>query len=171
MLQPDGTAYFYSGIVPRSSCGHSFLYVVLTWNEGTPAFCGLCFLYNVFRDEHPTRIHEYKQLALNGNPETKHEFLNHLQSSLGLAAPQPGQSLRNYRLAREQYSRKPDRAKHPVTSALWELFGSQPKMAKPLLRALLGVEENEIARQMDWSIYNLQTTMAKAIRTALRYVR
>lgn len=171
MLQPNGILYFYTVVQQNFGCSHSFLYVVSTWNEGTPAFCGLCFLYNVFRDEHPTRIHEYKQLTVNGNPETKQAFLKHVESVMGLTGPKPGQSLRNYRLAREQYSRRPNRSNLPVTSALWELFGSQPKMAKPLLRALLGVTEPDIARQLDMSIYNLQTTIAKAIRTTLRYVR
>lgn len=101
----------------------------------------------------------------------KEAFLKYIESQMGLVAPAPGQPLKKFRLAREQYSRKPRKTSTPATYALWELFGSQPKMAKPLLRLLLGVEESDVARQLDMSIYNLQTTVAKGIRTSLRYVR
>lgn len=171
MLEPDGSAYFYTVVQQNFGCSHSFLYVVWHWNEPTPAFCGLCFLWNLFRDEAPSRIHEYKQLAENGNPAMKEAFLKYIESQMGLVAPAPGQPLKKFRLAREQYSRKPRKTSTPATYALWELFGSQPKMAKPLLRLLLGVEESDVARQLDMSIYNLQTTVAKGIRTSLRYVR
>lgn len=171
MIEPDGSAYFYSPQHPGFACGHSFLYVVWRWNEVTPAFCGLCFLASLFEDEVPKKMHEYKQLAENGNPETYGLFLAHLQSQMGLHAPPPEQSLSQFRRAREQYSPKPPRSQLPVTHALWQLFGSQPKMAKPLLRMLLGLSENEIARQTGDSIYNIQTTVAKGIRTSLRYVR
>lgn len=171
MLEPDGSAYFYTPLPLNFGCSHSFLYVVWHWNEKTPAFCGLCLLISIFQDEVPRRIHEYKQLAENGNPETKQQFLNHLEANLGLVAPKPGQNLKQFRLAREQYIRRPSRSQLPVTHALWTLFGFQPKMAKPLLRMLLGLTETEIARQLDMSIYSVQTTVAKAIRTTLRYVR
>jgi hypothetical protein len=171
VLEPDGSAYFYTVVRQNFGCSHSFLYVVWHWNERTPAFCGLCFLWNLFRDEAPSSIHEYKQLAENGNPAMKASFLKFLESQMGLVGPSPGQSLKNYRLARGQLSRKPSKASSPATFALWELFGSQPKMAKPLLRLLLGVEESDVSRQLEMSLYNLQTTVAKGIRTSLRYVR
>lgn len=171
MLEPDGSAYFYSNLVPVSGCGHSFLYVVWRWNEKTPAFCGLCFLSALWKDEAPTRIHEYKQLAVNGNPETKESFLKYLESNLGLREPLPGQSLKNFRLAREQYSRRPSKKSSPATFALWTLFGYQPRMAKPLLRMILGLSETDISRQTGESLYNIQMSVAKGIRTSLRYVR
>lgn len=171
MLEPNGMAYFYAVVQQNFGCGHSFLYVVWRWNEQTPAFCGLCFLANLFRDEAPTRIHEYKQLAENGNPQTKHAFLKYLEHNLGLIAPQPGESLKNFRLARKQYSARPDKESSPATFALWTLFGFQPQMAKPLLRMVLGWSERDIARDTDASIYNIQTSVAKGIRTSLRYVR
>lgn len=170
MLQPDGTAYFYGVTQQNFGCSHSFLYVVWTWNERTPAFCGLCFLTNLFRDEHPTRIHEYKKLADNGNPDMKSAFVSHLQHALGMKSPLPGQSLKNFRLAREQYARKPSKQHQPATFALWTLFGYQPKMAHLLLRMMLGSTENDLLTE-GFSIYQTQTTVAKAIRTALRYVR
>jgi hypothetical protein len=171
MIQPDGSVYFYSPLRTSFPCAHSFLYVVWTWNEWTPAFCGLCFLDALFKDEVPKKIHEHKQLAENGNPETSGVFLAHLQAQLGLHSPKPDEPLHQFRRAREQYSPKPPKSQLPVTYALWKLFGDQPKMAKPLLRMLLGQTENEIARQTGDSIYNIQTTVAKGIRTTLRYVR
>jgi hypothetical protein len=127
-------------------------------------------LSNLFKDELPTRIHEYKKLADNGNPDTKPAFLAHLQHALGMIPPQPGQSLKNFRLAREQYARRPSKQHQPATYALWTLFGYQPAMAKVLLRMMLGESENDFLKD-GYSIYQVQTTVAKAIRTALRFVR
>lgn len=165
MIEPDGIAYFYTPLSPPLSlCSHSVLYYV-------ERFCGLCFLTDVFQSEVPRKIHEYKVLAVNGNPETKGTFLKHLSGQMGLHEPPPDISLERFRRARKQYSPEPSRTQFPVTFALWQMFGSQPKMAKPLLRRLLGSNENEIASQLDMSIYTVQVTLAKAIRTTLRYVR
>lgn len=171
MIQPDGTAYFYSEFQPVSFCGHSFLYTVHKWNERTPAFCGLCFLADLLSDEMPPKIHEYKVLADNGKPEMKPRFVGHLETALGLVPPAPNQSLKQFRLARKQYTRPPSKNHTPATYGLWTLMGYQPQMAKPLLRLLVGCSEQAVMAEMNMSLYNLQVTVAKAIRTCLRYAR
>lgn len=171
MLEPDGTAYFYTSLPLNFGCNHSFLYVVFNFNATSPAFCGLCFLANLIRDEAPTRVHEYKTLAENGNPAMKVKFLKYLESAMGMVAPSDGQSLKHFRLAREQYSARPSKRSSPGTFALWMLFGSQPRMARPLLRMILGNSEDEVASQLNLSIYTVQTSVAKGVRTALRFAR
>lgn len=166
MLQPDGTAYFYGTV--HTTCSHSVLYRITSERS---SFCGLCWLTDVFQSEVPSQIHERRTLAVNGKPETSHNFIQHVEAAMGLHEPPPDQPLHRFRRAREQYSREPSAVKLPVTNALWKMFGFQPKMAKPLLRSLLGSNEYEIAAQLDMSLYNVQLTMAKGIRTALRYMR
>jgi len=132
--------------------------------------CGLCILRDAFETEIPKRLVEFGQLAENGDPQMSGEFVAHLEAALGMKAPLPGQSLRSYRRARGQL-RKPSRQHLPAMYALWTLMGDQPPMAKPLLRMMLGATESDVSKELDMSLYNVHITVAKGVRTALRYIR
>jgi hypothetical protein len=139
-------------------------------DRGSDEFCGLCWLLDGFQSEIPGRIHSYKLLAENGNPETSERFLAHAEAVMGLIPPRPDQDLHAYRLAREQLYR-PSQRQFPVTYALWMMFGYQPPLAEPLTYKLYGMPDWEIAERLGVSTYNVQIRLVKATRLALRYVR
>jgi len=160
--------------------------------EEQPLFCGLCLMKEGFEAELPGRLHAYKQLASNGNPETETKFLTHLTLVMGFLPPNTGESLTAYRFrtgrqkrnrkpprAREQYSEawlqseplsKPSSKLYPVASALWKLMGYQPPLGIVLVKAVSGLTEREIARELDISILNVNNRMGKGIRTAMGYL-
>lgn len=150
--------------------GHQTDYTLRETTGGEPVLCGLCFLMDGFSREVPFRIHAHRLLAENGNPETSPQFLSHLQLAMGLKAPPRGMSLKQYSLARRQYSR-PAPGQFPITSALWQMMGYQPPLAVPLLYRLLGLPEAEIATYMELSQYNVHLRLAKGVRLCLRFVR
>lgn len=172
-------------------CGHSLIYIIQAIEDG-PLLCGLCFFRAGYESELPSRFHLFKTLAENGNPEMSPKFVVHLNLIMGLAAPKLNQSLKEFRdqrnsLARRQYTRrpkglpsqtyisvesysKPARSLFPVASALWVLMGYQPPLGIVLVRAVGGRTEAEIARELDVSLVNIHNRMAKAIRTALRFL-
>lgn len=166
-----GEDYFYLGLGVDKGCSHSPFYVVWDYNDQKPAFCGLCWLDSFFKNEFPSKIHEYKILAENGNPETSPRFWAHLEAQCGLVPPNPGQSLETFRLARERLYGKPSRRQFPVTHALWKMMGNQPKIARPLLRALWGQPEPTIAKEFNYTLFNTHSTIGKGVRLALRNLR
>lgn len=167
----DGEGYFYTKLGQFRRCSHTFSCLVLDYNSGIPAFCGLCWLSSFFQGEVPHRLHQYKVLAENGNPEVSDRFWAHLETQMGLEAPKPGQSLHEYRLARERLYGRPSKKQYPVTFSLWKMMGTQPKIARPLLRSLWGASTEELATDFRLSSYQVHTTLGKGVRMALRNVR
>lgn len=174
-------------------CQHSLLYF-LQIDESGPLLCGLCFFKEGYESELPGRIHQFKVLADNGNPQTAPMLMAHLQVSMGLKPPKPGQDLRDFRrqrnaLAREQYTvRGPQKfgsklsthsrnvrfsstsRLYPVASALWKLMGYQPPLGIVLVRGVTGRTEEEIAAELNVTRFNVNIRMTKAIRTAVGYL-
>jgi len=152
----------------NSGCHHAKIYQ----NLGE---CALCFLRDRYEREVPQRLHAYKQIAPNGNPETSHLFLMHQETALGLVPPRKGQNLRDFRLARAQYSVAP--GAFPVTSSLSKAMGYQPPIAIPVLRAIQGLTAREIAAELSAreersvSILNVHRRMVKGLRLVMRMVR
>lgn len=156
-------------------CQHSPLYILQNYTN-QPPFCGLCFFREGIQSELPTRLHVFKTLAENGNPETDHIFLAHLWLIMGLKDPDPKVPLHEFRRkrkrprAREQYT-KDAPTLFPVASSLWKLMGYQPPLASVLVRgAVYGRTEQEIAKVLDLSVINVHIRMAKAVRTAMGYI-
>lgn len=152
--------------VGNSGCVHSSLYE-LTWYT---TFCGLCFMIEGFTGELPTRLHESRLLADNGNPQQSGKLMSHVSVVEGFAAPDPEQNLKQYRLARGQYTRRSPRL-FPFASALQELMGHQPPLARPLILACQGFHEPEIAARMDLSVYNVAERIRKGLALATGSVR
>jgi hypothetical protein len=155
----------------RSSCDHPRTFGIFTQNDGFYAFCGLCWLSKVWEDEIPRRVHAYKQLAENGNPELHATFRKHLEVAVGLRPPEPHQPLREYRLARKQYSVPPRKGSYPVSAALWDIMGKQPIIARCMIRSMLGQDFLQIAEDLDITPYGAYQATAKGIRMVLRHIR
>jgi hypothetical protein len=164
----------YSRSLPLSfpqgngSCRHSPLYLIF---ENDTASCGFCHVHDGIQHELPGKLHFSKQLTTNGNPQQTPLLLAHVQLIEGLKPPQPWQSTKQYRLARGQLDTKPAHEIFPYTSALWELMGYQPPIATPLVKALYGKTETEIAAELKTSQYSVFVSIAKAVRWTLKYVR
>lgn len=175
----------------RIDCHHSPLYILKLY-EDQPLFCGLCLLRQGFESEIPSRIHQYRTLAQNGNPESTPKFVAHLVLAMGLVPPKPDESLSAWRrkresLAREQYTARspldhrliqlqrvekysaPSRL-FPVASALWKLMGYQPPLGRVLVPAVGGRSEIEIAGMLQISYWDTHVRMAKGIRTVMGFL-
>jgi len=163
----------YDGFRETLDCHHSPLYILRNYEE-QPLFCGLCFYREGWESELPTRIHLFKTLAENGNPETSPKFLAHMLLAVGLEPPRPDQAIRDFQKlrsprARVQYT-KPAWGLFPVASSLWKLMGYQPPLAIVLVRGASGRPEHAIATELDLSLTDVHIRMAKAIRTAMGYL-
>lgn len=166
VMYADETTQFYRQFYPELPCGHaSILGIYLNKAE---AFCGLCWLQNAWEAESPTRFHEYKLLAENGNPETSPRFWSHLKANLGLIPPLEGQDLRQFRRDRKRLYGEPSPNSHPVASALYHIMGVQPKLATPLVMFFCGSEMIGIQTKMKMTTYGLNQSMSKGIRMTLR---
>jgi len=174
-------------------CSHNPSYGFHFYPE-QPPFCGLCFFREGVESEIPGRIHQYRVLADNGNPETSPKFMAHLQVVMGLEPPKSGESLQAYRkrriaLAREQYTARSPLPDHhlfqqtrvekysspsprlfPVTSALWKLMGYQPPLGRVLIQGVNGRTEWEIASQLSTSVLDIYVRMVKAIRVGMGFI-
>lgn len=154
------------------SCKHGSDFWLFDYNSGNPAFCGLCRLIELWEDEVPRRIHAYKLLAENGNPEVAPQFWAHYQASLGLNPPKPDQNLREYCLARGQlYGKPPSKANYPLLAALWSMMGKQPKLARAVLGALRSQPIIVTAAEIGLSPYGTHEALVKGIRMAFREIR
>lgn len=157
-----------------SNCTHSPNYIIELPDTGITT-CGLCFFKQGWESEIPTAVHEAHVLAQNGNPQTAPKFMAHLFLVMGLKQPDPGVSLREFRrirnwpLAREQYTEAAP-GLYPISSSLWRLMGYQPPLGIVLVRAVSGFTEQQIATELDLSLWNVVDRMGKAIRTALGYI-
>ena len=163
----------YGAFRDTVACGHSAIYTIKNY-ANQPLFCGLCFFREGWESELPTRVHLFKTLAENGNPETSPKFLAHLFLAVGLEPPKPGENLRDFKYrrsprARMQYTR-PAWGLFPVASSLWKLMSYQPPLAIVLVRGASGVTEPVIAQELDISLLDVHIRMAKGIRTAMGYL-
>jgi hypothetical protein len=174
-------------------CGHNTFYSIRFLAE-QPMLCGLCFFREGVEAEVPNRIHQFKTLAANGNPETTPKMVSHLHVVMGLKGPNSGESLTAYRKrrispTREQYTARSPLEGHklfqltrserfssaapglfPVTSALWRLMGYQPPLGLVLVEGVYGRTEREIAYKFDVSVLNIYVRMAKAIRIGVGFI-
>lgn len=154
-----------------SSCQHSIDFFLFTQDDNKLAFCGLCRLRELWEDEVPRKIHAYKVLADNGNPQVAGAFYAHLQASVGLIAPKPDENLNNFRLARGRLYRAPSEMQFPLLRALWEMMGTQPKLASALICQLNHQDSLVSAANLKMTSYGFNQATAKAIRLALRTIR
>jgi hypothetical protein len=154
--------------VGNEGCSHSVAYLTPELTAIT-ASCGLCFLREGYLNELPGSIHKAKMLAENGNPQQTPLFLSHVLVSEGFKSPKTGQNLNQFRLARKQYSRKSAEI-FPFASSLWVLMGYQPPLAKPLIQAVLGKNEPEIALLLDVSVYNVVDRLRKGINFTVNWI-
>lgn len=149
--------------VGGSGCGHADRYFF-------HASCALCFLKYAFEGEIPGQLHLSKTLTDNGNPQQTPKFISHVQVIEGFKPPTIGENLRKYRLARKQYT-APAHKIFPVSSALWELMGYQPPLARPLILLVSGYSDRKIAEIMGISIYNLHERLFKGVKLTLQWMR
>jgi len=152
-----------------SSCGHCPSYLIFRENG---FFCGLCYFQDGLESEVPTRLHQYRILAENGNPAMSEKFIAHIVMAMGLEGPKAGEPIKAFRrrrelLAREQYTRPAPRL-FPFGSALWKMMGYQPPLAMALIPAAAGVPEERIAEQLQVSWYNVVERITKAISLGMR---
>lgn len=183
----------YEALREAPDCGHSHFYLVQFVPE-QPLLCGLCFFRDGVEGEIPHRVHAYRVLAANGNPETSPKMISHLQLIMGLIPPKEGESLAQYKRrrtspSREQYTVRSPLPHHklvqlprmesfsrpapglfPVTTALWKLMGVQPPLGRVLVDGVNGRREAEIARRLDTSALDIYIRMAKAIRVAVGFI-
>lgn len=132
--------------------------------------CGPCFFRDGFDAEYPTRINIRTREGLFGGPELDPRLISHVMTSVGLVPPEPGQSLKAFRAQRSVRS-EPSPRLYPFTSALWRLMGYQPPLASVLVRFCEGLNEVDIARKMDLSIYNVSDRLGKAVRTGHKFLQ
>jgi hypothetical protein len=153
--------------VGNIGCGHSSRYF-LNWND---YFCGLCFFRDGYSDELPRRMHLVRTLASNGNPEQDAKLMSHIRVIEGFERPEPGVPLHLYRLARERLYGRSNRTLFPFASTLWDLMGYQPPIAEPLIMAVHGKRESEIATAMNCSLWDTVGRLEKGIQAAARIIR
>lgn len=153
----------------NARCGHPFTYQIV-WEH---PFCGLCFLIDGYQQGLPMALHRSKSLAENGNPAQSGALQSHVRVVEGLLLPSEGQTLKDFSRAREQYmGSKPAPTTFPVASALWEMCGKQPPLAKPLLLAVVQQKPHvDIAVELDLSLWRLVSTLKKGISMATNLVR
>jgi len=161
--------HFYQQTYPELRCLHSSLFYFVGDRAGN-LFCGLCWLQNAWEAEAPSRFHEYKLLAENGNPETAPRFWAHLKANLGLIPPDPEIDLNSYRLARKRLYGVPSKKQYPITAALYEIMGVQPKLATPLVLFFCGASMDQIRAEMKMTTYGLHQSMAKGMRMIVREI-
>lgn len=132
--------------------------------------CSLCFLSFAFQGELPGQIHHSKVLTTNGNPRQTDKFTAHVGLVEGFKPPKPSENLHQFQRSRSRNT-APAHKIYPVSSVLWELMGYQPPLATPLIMAVSGYTDPQIAEFMDISIYNLHERLLKAVRITLRWIK
>lgn len=166
MIDPSLGQLLYEG---KSSCLHSDQYQIIT--SGTGLRCGTCFFRSGFIEELPSRL-SVKRLSDAGIPDLSPAILNHLLITMGLVAPEPGETLKHFRKRRIKLinHEKLHKDQYPFGSSLWLLMGFQPPLAIPLVEFCKGRREVDIADAYGWSLFNVQERLGKAVRTAIKYM-
>lgn len=152
--------------VGNSSCQHS-AWLFVSWDT---VFCGLCFLKVGFNQELPSRLHLSKTLADNGNPQQTGKLESHVSVVEGIFAPGT-MTLKQFSRARGHLGSAPAPNIFPFSSALWTVIGRQPPLGWPLYLAVRGFSEEEIAKEMGVSIYNVNERLSKGVDMAAKLVR
>lgn len=138
--------------------------------EVTGTICGPCYFRQGFRDELPARVSFREYSGLFGAPQYHPHLITHLTVSMGLVPPEPGEKLTNYRRRRSRNHLNPSPKLFPFISALWELMGYQPPLARVLIKFCEGKNEIAIANEMDLSLYNVQERLSKAARVSQKFL-
>ena len=138
--------------------------------DGVQAVCGPCYFRMGVLDELPTRITMREESGAFGSPQFDPRFISHVMLSAGLIAPNPGESMKEFRQRRRRTS-YPSPHLFPFTSAVWELMGVQPPLAKVLVQFCQGYGEYEIADHMELSLYNVHERLRKAVHVAKKNLK
>ena len=139
----------------------------LLWNQ---VVCGACLFREALRDELPSRASIKEASGLFGSPQMDPRLLSHIMLVVGLVPPAPDQSMKDFRRQRRQRS-WPSPRLYPFTSALWQLMGVQPPLARVLVEFCQGYTEVQIAERNGLSLYNVTNRMMKAVQTSRKFVQ
>ena len=133
-------------------------------------FCGPCHFRWGFWNEAPSRMTVKTFSGLFGSPQTDPRTMAHIMAAAGLILPEPDEGLKEFRRRRKRLS-EPTASLFPYISSLWHLTGYQPPLARVLISFVKGKREDEIASEMNTSIYNVQQQLAKSVRVANRFLQ
>jgi hypothetical protein len=140
------------------------------WVPILGAVCGACHIRNGVLDELPTRTTIHQESGLFGAPETDPRLIEHVMVTAGLVPPAPDMPLREFKRIRRIQS-KPNWKQFPFTTALWELMGIQPPLARVLVEFCKGYNEIEVSERLDLSPFNVCTRMRKAVQVTRKYLK
>jgi len=138
--------------------------------SGKPS-CGPCFFRDGFWMELPTRVTIRENTGGMGSPAIDPRIIQHIELTLGLVPPDPGEPLSEWRKRRDRFSSKPIPVLFPFGSALWNLMNYQPPLARVLVKFCQGQDEPQIAEELNLSLYNVYERMVKAVRTGQRFLK
>jgi hypothetical protein len=153
--------------IRNPECLHTENYLIYLKQTGV-TLCGPCFFRDGFITELPPRV-TIRREDLHGKAFDP-TFINHLSVSVGLVPPEPGQSLSEFKAQRSRRS-QPNRKQFPFISALWELMGYQPPLARVLVKFCEGFREVEIADQLELSLYNVTDRLTKSVHVGQKMLR
>lgn len=152
----------------NAGCLHSVRYILQ--DRLLQPICGACFFREGYISELPARMTYREYSGLFGSPQMHQSLQKHIQVSEGLLPPRPEESLARYRKRRARTNPSlPDQ--FPYLSALWELMGYQPPLAKVLIPFVQGRSEAEIAELMNISLFNVVERMGKAVHVGKRFLQ
>lgn len=165
MLSPSLSSKLYTD---QQKCLHSNSYHI--WTKSSPVVCGACYFRDGVLDELPTRTTIRRDSGTFGAPEIDPLLIEHAMVTVGLVPPLPGQALQQFRIERRKRS-QPNPRLFPFTSALWELVGKQPPLARVMVLFCQGYSEVEIADRLNLSLYNAHERLRKSIHTSKKFLK
>lgn len=147
---------------------HSDDYII--WDPFLHNLCGPCYFREGFRDELPSRVTIREGTGNYGAPAIDPRVIRHIELTIGLEPPRVGEALTRWRRRRNRFAKEPSPQMFPFASALWNLMNYQPPLAKPLVKFCYGMNEFQIADDLDISFYNVHERLMKAVRTGQRFL-
>lgn len=144
------------------------------WDPFLHNLCGPCFFRQGFWSELPTRVtisYRFHPTGNHGAPEMDSRVIDHIELTLGLVPPDPGEPLSIWRARRDRFSSRPVPHLFPFGSALWNLMNYQPPLARVLVPFCYGKDEPQIAEELELSLHNVHQRMVKAVRTGQRFLK
>lgn len=153
--------------IKQATCLHLESYQI--WN-GVSTTCGPCFFREGVLGELPSRVTIREETGAFGSPQFDPRFVAHVMLTSGFVPPEPGEPMKAYRQRRRRISH-PSPSLYPISSAVWELMGVQPPLAKVLVVFCQGYNELQIADQMDLSLYNVYTRLRKAVHAGRKFLK
>lgn len=150
----------------RQNCLHLENYQLL-WQQ---VVCGACLFREGVIDELPSRTTIKEASGLFGGPATDPRMMSHLMVVVGLVPPDPTETMSAFRKRRRRQS-WPSPKLFPFTSALWQLMGVQPPLARVFVEFCKGYSEIEIAQRSDLSLYNVTNRIVKAVHTSRKFIK